>query len=246
MAAAPTVHSGTSARPAQHNARRVFLTAAALGTAAFLSDLVPGTPGAVLLTLTSSGFAWGVTALFAGFRQKTRGSAVLAGTATLLIATVIYYFMILVISQRWRGGYFQDGSSADVSGLLSVGRAAAFWAIASLCAGPLLGFIGWKARAGSDRESALIIGAAFGLLSANGFHTLIFQTPGIRLGEVGVHFLLSRLLTIILSAIATLYLLRRRRISPATGTFVISAVLSVFAGLLLWRLAELARVLVSI
>ncbi|MFC3742612.1 hypothetical protein [Paractinoplanes deccanensis] len=147
MVAVRALDTGTKAR---------FVVSVALGAAAFLSDFVPGTLGAVLLTLTSSGLAWGITALLVGFRQSTWRTAVVESTAALLVATVVYYAMILGISRRWRGGTLQDGSSADLSSLLSVGRAVAFWAVASVCAGLLLGAIGWRVSVGSDRQAALL------------------------------------------------------------------------------------------
>jgi hypothetical protein len=247
MVATRALDTGNAVETPKHYVRTVLLTSVALGIAAFLSDLVPGRPGAVLMVLTSSGFAWGLTALLVGFRQNTWQVAVLVSTATLLIATIVYYAMILGLSQRWRGGNLQDGSSADFISLLSVGRAAAFWAIASLCAGPVLGFIGWKIRVGSERQSSILVAASFGLLTAESFYTFIFRASlQEHLQYFGEQFKQPAFFTIVLSAIAAFYLLRRRKIRAATVTFAAAIVLSVTIGVLLWRLASLARVLVSV
>ena len=249
MATTRTFDAAAQTPTVKSNVRTVLLTSAALGTAAFLSDLVPGTLGVILLTLTSSGLAWGITALIMGFRQTAWRAAILGSTATLLIATVVYYSMILGLSQRWRGGTLQDGSSADLNSLLSVSRAAAFWAIASVCAGLVLGTIGWKIRIGSERQSAILTGAAFGLFAANGFEIMV-AIPWVRLQEylhdVGFDFMLSGALTIGVSALAAFFLLREQKSKSAMVTFTISAVVSVILGVLLWKLVDLMRVLVSV
>ncbi|MDI6106031.1 hypothetical protein QLQ12_46450 [Actinoplanes sp. NEAU-A12] len=247
MVAAQTFDTENTAKEARYNKRTVLLSSVALGAAAFLCDLVPGTLGTMLLTLTSSGLAWGMVALTTGFRQNTWRAAVLGSTATLLIATVVYYAMVLGVSQRWRGGNLQDGSSADFISLLSVGRAAAFWAIASLCAGPLLGTIGWKMRVGSERQSSILIAASFGLFSAESFDALVLRASlREHLQYFGQQFMQPAFLTIALSALATSYLLWRRKIRFATVTFIASAFFSVALGILLWRFVSFARVLISV
>ncbi|WP_199513123.1 DUF6518 family protein [Nucisporomicrobium flavum] len=247
MFATRSVDTGITAEAVRYNGRAVLLSSVALGIAAFLSDLVPGTLGAILLTLTSSGFAWGMAALLLGFRQNTWRAAALAGAATLIIATVVYYAMILGISQRWRGGSLQDGSSADYIGLLSVGRAAALWTMASLCAGPVLGVIGWKIKVGSERQSSILIAASFGLFSADGFDAMIFRTSlREHLHNFGVQFVQPGFLTIVFSALAAFYLLRQRGIRATTVTFIASAILSVTLSILLWRFASIVRVMVSV
>ncbi|HET6481196.1 MAG TPA: DUF6518 family protein [Actinoplanes sp.] len=243
MFAARAFNTEATAKLDDHNRHTAlsYFVAVTLGAAAFLSDLVPGTLGAILLTLTSSGFAWGTIALFVGFRQNTWRTAVFWSTVTLLIATAVYYALILGLSERWRGG------ATDFSGLPSVGRAVALWAVASLCAGPLLGTIGWKIRTGTERLSSILIAAYFGLCSADGFDGYFLQTSlQDHLNDSAVQFVQPGFLTIIFSALATSILLRQRRINAATITFVTSAALSVSLGILLWRLVSLARGLASV
>ncbi|MFI2666025.1 DUF6518 family protein [Micromonospora carbonacea] len=230
----------------RRNALAALLLSVALGTAAFLADAATGILGSALLALTSSGFSWGLAALLIGFRQQTQRGAAATCTALLLGATASYYLLVLGVSQRWRGGHLDAGTSADILGLLSVGRAAAFWAVASLCAGPIIGFIAWRVRSGSDRESAAFAGLAFGLFSAEGLHTLAFKTAWILLDDFGVRLLVSAILTISLSALTVAYIVRLRGISATSRAVIISAGFSAILGLALWRLAELARMAISV
>ncbi|WP_127502441.1 hypothetical protein [Actinoplanes solisilvae] len=219
------------------------MSAAALGGAAFLADFVPGTAGRVVVTLTSSGLAWGVAALIGGFGQRDRRSAITVATFLLLCATTVYYLLILTVSQRWRGGHIQGVSSADLHSLLSMARATAFWTVASLCAGPVLGMLAWRIRVGGRRESAVLTGLAFGLFSAEAWHDLFFYRQWLRLDVFGIGWLVSGL-AILLAAVTTTYLARHR--PSSTRLVLTSAALSAVAGTALWWSLEHARVLVSV
>lgn len=220
----------------------VSLSSVTLGAAAFLGDAVPGMLGTAMLVVTSSGLAWGLAALLFGFRQQTLRRAVVTSTVLLLGATAIYYLLILGVSQRWRGG----GGSANSLGLYSVGLSATFWAVASLCAGPILGFVAWRMKVGSSRESAILAGVVFGLFSAQGLHTLFFQNAWLILDDFGIRLLVSAILTIALSGLATGHLVRRMNLVAASRLVMLSAGVSAALGLALWRLAEVARMLAGV
>jgi hypothetical protein len=231
---------------AKGTALTIGLSSIALGAGAFLGDAVHGIPGSLLLALTSSGFSWGIVSLLMAFRQDRRSSAMAASTTFLLGATVIYYLLILVFSQRWRGGYLDDGSSTYAAGLLSIGRAAGFWMIASSLAGPAIGILGWRLKTGGNRESAILAGITFGLLSAQGLHIIFFFRAWTLLDTFGTGLLLSALLTVTISALTTLYIVTSRKLASQIGIVLTSAGLSALLGLSLWRLVEIARTLVSI
>ncbi|MFI7553264.1 hypothetical protein ACIBQ2_26385 [Micromonospora sediminimaris] len=122
-----------------------------------------------MLTLTSNGFAWGAAALVAGYLARR---APMAATALLLVATTVYYGLILLVSRRWSGGTLEDGSSADAHGLLSVARAAGFWLLLSVGAGLVLGSLGYFVGNGTRHRSSAAAGLAFGMLAAEGLYQL--------------------------------------------------------------------------
>jgi hypothetical protein len=241
-----TTESAGRTKGSQSTAWIILAPAAILGIAAFLSDAVPGIVGSVLLTLSSSSFAWGLTALLAGFSRRSKKAAIVASMATLLIATATYYILVLGVSQRWRGGYLDDGGSADRMGLLSVERASIFWVVLSLGGGALLGLIAWRLRTGSNRESSMLVGLVFGLFSAQGLHTLFFQTVWLAMDSFGRHLLASAVSTITLAALAAAYLVKRRNLGTHLRTVLMSAVLCSALGLTAWRLIELARMHLSV
>jgi hypothetical protein len=206
-----------------------------LGFAAFVGDAVPGRWGRLVLALTSSGLAWGLAALLAASTRRSSRSAMLASTSLLVIATMTYYVLILFVSRRWQ--------PTGAAGLSSVARAAAFWTLGSLCAGPLLGLLAWRLRSGGPRENAVLSGVVFGLFSAQGFHTLFFQTGWMSLDDFGRGLLQPAMVTIALSAVTTAYLAAGRQ---ARGLLLLSATVSAVMGTAMWWSVESARVLVSI
>ncbi|SNY45372.1 hypothetical protein [Paractinoplanes atraurantiacus] len=132
---------------AAHRHTLAAVTAVTLALLAFTADYVDGGAGQVMVSLTSSGFAWGLAALLTGHYGRNARHAAATATTTLVIATVCYYLLILLVSRRWSGGTLQDGTSADLYGLRSVAIMATFWLAGSLVAGPLLGLLGYAIRA---------------------------------------------------------------------------------------------------
>ncbi|WP_213457131.1 hypothetical protein [Rhizomonospora bruguierae] len=98
---------------------------------AFTADSVNGVAGHVMVALTSSGFAWGLAAVLAGRHADTVRRAVAGATGLLVLATVLYYLLILLVSRRWSGATLADGSSADMAGLRSVAIMPVVWLVAA-------------------------------------------------------------------------------------------------------------------
>lgn len=155
----------------------VAAVAAVLGLLAFAADFAGGVVGQVVVALTSSGFAWGLTAFLAGYSAAGARRAVACATGLLALATLVYYLLVLLVSRRWSGGYLEDGTSADLQGLGSIAIMTAVWLIGSLVAGPMLGLLGWLVRVGGVPRAALAAGVTAGLLSGEGWHAIVVARP---------------------------------------------------------------------
>ncbi|RZU72521.1 hypothetical protein EV384_0890 [Micromonospora kangleipakensis] len=155
----------------------VATAAVALGLLAFAADSVAGVVGQVLIALTSSGFAWGMAAFLAGRSAATAKRAVGGATSLLVLATLLYYLLVLMVSRRWSGGTLEDGTSADLLGLRSVAIMTALWLTGSLVAGPMLGLLGHIVRVGKASTSTLAAGAICGLLSGEGWQAVMQAPP---------------------------------------------------------------------
>lgn len=206
----------------------------------------------MILTLTSNGSAWGGAALVAGYCTRRSTNARAPATALLLIATLAYYALILLFSQRWRGATLEDGGSAAGQGLASLARIAAFWLAASIIAGTVLGYLGHTIRHGSRQWASVAAGVAFGLLAGEGSCVLLF-VPAWRSDTAYGHALfLSATFTIFLAIAATVSLLARRGSGRSWWIFIISAIVAFVLGVLLWRqiqavrLADMAAALLNV
>ncbi|WP_146605733.1 hypothetical protein [Micromonospora craterilacus] len=205
-----------------------------MGLFAFVGDEVPGVVGEVILTLTSTGFAWGAAALLAGYASAHRRAALVNATAVLVLATVVYYGLILADGRRWRFGALEDGSSSAALGLASVGRATAFWLVASVAAGVSLGLLGSHIRHGTRIPASIAAGAALGLLAGEGLQFLmIFRAwdalDGFYLGRV-----VSAGVSVILATLGATAGLGHRRAEKSWPIFLATAVAAGAAGVLLW------------
>ena len=203
-----------------------------LGLLAFAADLVDGVGGLVLVTLTSSGFAWGLAAILAGRYAATARSAAVGATGLLVSATALYYLLILVVSRRWDGATLQDGSSADTAALRSVAVMAAAWLAASMVGGPLLGVLGHAIRGASVRGAALAAGAAYGLLSAEGWYA---APPGDLLRLSDPVFGGVAIVRMVLPLAVLAWLTVAHRLDRAWPTLLVTAFVTAATGALLWR-----------
>jgi hypothetical protein len=178
-----------------------------LGIAAFLLDHAAEMPRELLIPLVSSGVAWGLAALVAGYRAAR---PLLAGVGTLLTGTVSYYALILQAGRWWSGPW-----------LVSLGRALAFWIAGSVAAGLLLGWLGNRIKNGSASASASAAGVAFGLLAGQGTYA-VFLGAFIWAGlfdDFIQRRLFAGLVSVLLAAIGIVTLLLRRagEQTPAGG-----------------------------
>lgn len=177
----------------------------------------------------------------------------------LVLATLVYYLLVLLVSRRWSGGTLEDGRSADLMGLRSVALMTAVWLAGSLVAGPLLGLLGQAVRsertaparpertapaapARSERTApallaALAAGGACGALAGEGwwFATVV---PPWRLLAAGDDFFrgvaAGEALRLVLPVVVLLWLAARHRLWPAWPALLGAFVAAGGAGALCW------------
>jgi hypothetical protein len=113
-----------------------------LGVAAFAVDFVSESVARFIVPIASSGSGWGAAALMVALAAHSRRPA-LRGIVFLTTATLAYYTLILVVSQRW---YHPDGGSGPSNGSASLVRSLACWLLGSLCGGVTMGFLADRIR----------------------------------------------------------------------------------------------------
>ncbi|MEV7228611.1 DUF6518 family protein [Polymorphospora sp. NPDC051019] len=222
------------------------LAGVTLGVAAFVADVVPIEVARFLTPLVSSGSAWGLVALVVGYLAWSHRSAAVVGVGVLALSTVTYYALILFVSRRWLAGVQASGVEGAVlalPGLVSVARATAFWLVASVGAGVVMGWLGQAVRRGSARFASVASGTALGLLSGEGAYA-IFQIVVVWGGPFDP-WQLDRLLSagtqVCLAVVAVCVLVWLRRRSISWWVFPVTASASVAAGILSWHLVDSAR-----
>ncbi|MEU8007704.1 hypothetical protein AB0B66_41645 [Catellatospora sp. NPDC049111] len=222
--------------------RWVSVAGALLGTLAFLGDELPEGVGRIVLTLTSNGFAWGAAALVTGYLVRRARRAPVVATGLLLVATAVYYLLILVVSRRWSGGYTEDGSSYDLYGLISLVRAAGFWLGLAVGAGLVFGLLGHVVRNASPGLSAAAAGLSYGLLAAEGMYGLATASWSMIDGPFVQAYVVSYAIQVPL-ALAVVTVLAARRSTPfAWAVYPASAVCSAGLGIALWSVVASIRV----
>lgn len=238
------LRSGRSVRHWKLTRRKsllLLLATVATGALAFLSDFVDGVSGSLLLAVASSGASWGGLALFAGYSFMRRTSSAAAATALLVAAVLTYYGLIVVVSKRWNWGVLEDGSSAGGLGLLSAGRVTLYWVLAAACTGPFLGLLGNVTRHGTAPQRCVATGVTFGLLSAQGWHILLFRGGWRSLDDFGVQQLTQVVAIVLLSTLVMIFLARRDGLSRLWPLTVAVSVASCVCCVGLWHIAEVVR-----
>ena len=221
--------------------RPVLVAGGGLGLFAFVGDELPGVAGVVILTLTSTGFAWGAAALLAGYAAARRAVAPVSATAVLLVATVVYYGLILAHGRRWRFGMLDDGSSAAMMGLASIGRNTAFWLAASVAAGITLGYLGSVVRHGTRTRASLAAGVALGLLAGQGLEFLLVFRAWDALDGFFLARVLSAGVSVLLAIAGVAVLLAHRPAVKSWPVFAATSTAACLAGVLLWSQIESIR-----
>ena len=109
---------------------------------------------------------WLLVAFFIGSTMPDRGSAVVAGLATLVLALVGYY-----ATTQLRYG-IGGGTSALI-----------FWGLGAAVGGPVFGLAGHTWRTGEHRHRALALGLLAAVFVAEaGYHLLVLSEPGVAIG----------------------------------------------------------------
>jgi hypothetical protein len=218
----------------------------ALGTAAFSADVVPEAVGRFLVPAFSSGFAWGVVALAVSFFAATLTSALVAGVGTLVLAALIYYGLVVLLSQRWYYGSSGSGPEgvASLDGLSSVMHASAFWLVGSLFGGLVLGCLAQFVRVGSTRSASIALGVAFGLLIGEAAYA-VFHAVFIWVGPVD-SFVWARIESaavqlLLATAVLVTVRLRCRLVSLRLLLLLPTAAVSTVANVAIWQFIESVR-----
>ena len=109
---------------------------------------------------------WLLVAFYIGSAMPDRGSAVVAGLATLVLALVGYY-----ATTQLRYG-IGGGTSALI-----------FWGLGAAVGGPVFGLAGHTWRTGAHRHRALALGLLAAVFIAEaGYHLLVLSEPGVAIG----------------------------------------------------------------
>lgn len=221
----------------------VFVVGAGLGVLAFGADAVPGVGGQIVVALTSSGLVWGMAAFLTGRSARDARRAAVSATVVLVLATSVYYALVVFVSRRWSGGYLEDGRSADAQGLRSVAAFAAAWLFASVTGGPVLGMLGFWVRSASSRRAALAAGAACGLLSGEGWDMVLMVSPPWQLLAATDEFhasfvrgiMISEAIMVLLPLAVLAWLATAHRLWRPWPVLVTSAIASATVSVLLWQ-----------
>ncbi|MEV6926746.1 hypothetical protein AB0M46_19885 [Dactylosporangium sp. NPDC051485] len=139
-----------------------------LGLTAYAGDELDGLAGTILHFAAGSGFAWGCAGLLAGYLLRPRRASAAGAVALLVAATVAYYTTYAVTGVRWYRMYHEDGTSAAPDAMRNLALAAAFWLVASVAGGAVLGLLGHAIRRGPARFALAATGLAFVLLAGAG------------------------------------------------------------------------------
>ena len=109
---------------------------------------------------------WLLVAFLVGAAMPDRGSAVVAGFATLVLALVGYY-----ATTQLRYG-IGGGTGALI-----------FWGLGAAVGGPVFGLAGHTWRTGEHRYRALALGLLAAVFIAEaGYHLLVLSEPGVAVG----------------------------------------------------------------
>ena len=109
---------------------------------------------------------WLLVAFFIGSSMPDRGSAVVAGLATLVLALVGYYATTQL----------RYGIGGGTSSLI-------FWGLGAAVGGPVFGLAGHTWRTGEHRYRALSLGLLAAVFIAEaGYHLLVLSEPGVAIG----------------------------------------------------------------
>ena len=184
----------------------------------------------------SSAAGWGGAAfVVASFAQRP-WAAVRIAAGVLVLATVTYYLVIIVVTQRWQAG------DDAWSGLRSVARATGFWLLGSVAGGLIVGRLAHLAAHGRVRFRSVALGVTLGLLSSQGCWEFVFllrwwQGPLDGYGWRGME------LAAVEVAVAVLVVaLLRRRGRPVSWPWLLGGLgLSLPAAVAVWSVVDAAR-----
>ncbi|GIH08205.1 hypothetical protein Rhe02_62720 [Rhizocola hellebori] len=224
--------------------RKFIALGITLGAAAFLPDLMSDAAAPYATPLVSSGFAWGVVALYAGHTAKTPRSAAVTASAVLILATIVYYGLILFVSQRWMiSAENSEDGLPSYAGLHGLVRTFALWMICGAAGGAVIGSLGHAMRVGQTRLGSVAAGLAAGLLAGQACFTLVFVRSiwSGPLDAFDLSKLVPSLAQILLTATVMALLLAPHWRAMSIRWFGLAAAASLTVSILIWYLITWAR-----
>ena len=109
---------------------------------------------------------WLLVAFLVGAAMPDRASAVVAGSATLVLALIGYYAMTQL----------RFGNGGGTGSLI-------FWGLGAAVGGPVFGLAGNVWRTGEHRNRALALGLlAAVFIAEGGYHLVVLSEPGVAVG----------------------------------------------------------------
>lgn len=218
-----------------------------LGIVSFIGDIVGGTVADVITAVVSTGSAWCLVSLIAGYLYSRPLSSVTGAVVTLLVATLTYYVATAASGVRV-GGYIMSTSAAGSSltpagwqsGLTSMIRGVLFWAVVSLGTGLVMGSLGYSIHAAARKLQAIAAGAAIGIIAGPGVHSaLIVVRYG--LNETTETNILPAIFQLTLSGVGLVWVVFIRRCRIAWPWFVLAVLTVCVATTALWEAVDILR-----
>ena len=147
--------------------RALLVLLAGLGTG-FVTQLLQSALPTGWSQVANAISPWLLVAFLVGAAMPDRGSAIVAGLATLVLALIGYY-----ATTQLRYG-IGGGTNALI-----------FWGLGAAVGGPVFGFAGHVWRTGEHRNRALALGLlAAVFIAEGGYHLLALSEPGVAVGFV--------------------------------------------------------------
>jgi hypothetical protein len=171
--------------------------------------------------------------------RRGRIPAAVTGAVTLIVATVVYYGLIVLVGRPWVNNFTESGESTLSYALQSIARATALWLVGSLIAGAVLGVLGHLAR--THARGPIAAGVTFGILAAEGTHTFIANIGGPLDATFTRDRLLASLLQIVLAALVIAAVMRLRKPPGSWPAFLIASVISLAVFTTVWQVIQSFR-----
>ncbi|WP_434742724.1 hypothetical protein [Micromonospora sp. SH-82] len=217
-----------------------------LGLLSFFSEIASPPMRDLLASTISAGSAWALTAFVVSILFAKWMRCVSSAIASLVVATVTYYFLIVASGTR-SGGYAlpREGEPAARLGLLaqleSMATGILLWIGLSIVAGLAVGSLGYVVGSKKEKFAAVAAGLTVGILAGPAVYPL---TPLAFYGVAaqGATSIAGGLIILLASFIVPTLALAAKRRNPRWTYFAASICLAFAAALGVWHLVEQVRI----